>query len=196
MCILRIWLFEYFYNYMAQFETETKVLDVDWDRVIASLRDIGATHISDRAFEVDWYRPVGEKLGEENWYLRTRRWSNGQAEVTWKGKREVFQNSRRHQEIELLIADAEKLGQLFELIGLEHYAHQEKKRSTWTYKEWKFDLDQYPKMPAYLEIEGTSDAHIMKAVALLQLTDHERCFDGERVLIMEKYGLDWLDMRF
>ncbi len=181
---------------MATFETETKILDVNWDEMVEVLKQIGASHVSDREFAVDWYRPKGEKLGEENWYLRTRSWKDGEAEVTWKGKREVFSNSRRHEEINTGITDALQMGKLFEMIGLEHYAHQEKKRSSWTFNEWKFDLDQYPGMPAYLEIEGKGDEHIMDAVALLRLEEHERCFDGERVLIMDKYNLDWLDMRF
>jgi adenylate cyclase, class 2 len=116
--------------------------------------------------------------------------------VTWKGKREIFEGSRRQQEIEFLLYDPDKMAEIFLAIGLEHYAHQEKKRVSWKYKDWRFDLDQYPQMPAYLEIEGISNEHIMEAIDLLSLQGYERCFDGERLLIMKKYGLDWLDMRF
>ncbi len=152
--------------------------------------------MDDKNFEVDWYRPIGEKLGEENWYLRIRKYNNGFSELTWKGKEEIFSSSRRQREIEFPIINPDQLGEVFTLIGFEHYAHQEKKRSSWEYKSWKFDLDQYSGMPAYLEVEGLNDAHIVEAIGLLNLMNNERCFDGERVLIMKKYGLDWLDMRF
>ncbi len=63
-------------------------------------------------------------------------------------------------------------------------------------KDWNFDLDHYPGMPAYLEIEGNSHEHVQEAIKLLKLSDHTSIGDGERILIEKKYGLDWYNMRF
>jgi len=63
-------------------------------------------------------------------------------------------------------------------------------------ENWNFDLDQYPGMPAYLEIEGNSENHINEAIKLLELQDYEALSEGETKLIKEKYGLNWNDMRF
>ena len=81
-------------------------------------------------------------------------------------------------------------------MGLERYAHQEKYRISWLYKRWRFDLDQYPGMPAYLEIEGYSGKHIRQALELLGLSGHKTSSEGERILIQKEYGLNWYDMRF
>ncbi|MEK7062419.1 MAG: hypothetical protein AAB946_00120, partial [Patescibacteria group bacterium] len=58
-------------------------------------------------------------------------------------------------------------GDLFEKIGLEKYARQEKDRTSFVYKDWQFDIDQYPNMPAFLEIEGNSEEHVKEAIKLL-----------------------------
>ena len=43
--------------------------------------------------------------------------------MTWKAKSEILGVARKHKEINLLVEDPEKLGDLFEEIGLEKYAH-------------------------------------------------------------------------
>lgn len=85
---------------------------------------------------------------------------------------------------------------MFEELDLEKYAFQEKDRISWNLQNWRFDLDQYPGMPAYLEIEGQSDQHIREALDLLGLEKKETSSEGERILIQKKYGLDWYSMHF
>ena len=62
--------------------------------------------------------------------------------------------------------------------------------------DWQFDLDQYPNMPAYLEIEGKHEEHIQEILKKLGLEGHEYSLEGERILIEKKYGLNWNEMRF
>ncbi len=76
------------------------------------------------------------------------------------------------------------------------YGHQEKDRISWVYKKWRFDLDQYPSMPAYLEIEGESEGSIQEAIKFLELEDKIATPEGERNVIEKNYKLDWFDMRF
>ncbi|MDE1974943.1 MAG: hypothetical protein KGI49_00290 [Patescibacteria group bacterium] len=79
---------------------------------------------------------------------------------------------------------------------MERYAHQEKIRTSFAFRDWTFDIDQYPGMPAFMEIEGTSEKSVNDAIALLGLNGHRTWAKGERILIQEIYGLDWYDMRF
>jgi adenylate cyclase class 2 len=108
----------------------------------------------------------------------------------------VLGASRTHREINVGVDSAEKIGELFKEINLEHYGHQEKRRVSWSYKNWRFDLDAYPGIPPYLEIEGKDEAHIQEAIALLGLQKNAKYPGGERILISEKYGLNWYEMRF
>ena len=145
---------------------------------------------------VDWFRPIGTKEGEDKWYLRVRTYSDSKSEVTWKGKSDILGASRKHKEINFEIAEPEKMSDLLQEIGLENYAHQEKDRISWILKNWRFDLDQYPGMPVYVEIESESEEEIQEALKLLGMDNHKTSSEGERVLIQKEYGLDWYNMRF
>jgi adenylate cyclase class 2 len=177
-------------------EIETKVLDIDASNIKNALNSLGAKKIQETRLVVDWFRIKGVKEGEDPWFLRIRSNSEGKYEVTWKAKSDIIGKVRKHKEINFNIQEPEKLGDLFEELGLEKYAHQEKDRTSFSYKDWQFDIDQYPKMPAYLEIEGISEEHVKEAIDLLGLGDNPTWAKGERILIQDTYGLDWYDMRF
>jgi adenylate cyclase, class 2 len=180
-------------------EIETKVLEIDKEELIRTFESLGAQKVSDTKLIAEWYQPKGFVREKENtvaWYLRIRGNEDGYTEVTWKGKSDVLGVSRKHKEINLKVEDREKIRDLFKEIGLEPCAYQEKFRTSWHYKDWQFDLDQYPDMPAYLEIEGNSEEHIRQAIKLLKLEEYQTSSEGERVLIQEKYNLNWYDMRF
>lgn len=177
-------------------EIETKVLDINVVDLIDKLTKIGASKILDTKLTVDWYRIKGVKEGEDPWFLRIRSTSEGINEVTWKAKSNVLGVSSKHKEINFTISEPEKMADLFEELNLERYAHQEKKRISFTFKDWRFDIDQYPKTPAYLEIEGTSEESVKEAIGLLGLEKKPTWAKGERILIQETYSLDWYDMRF
>lgn len=104
--------------------------------------------------------------------------------------------TRKHKEINFNILEPEKLSDLFDELELEKYAHQEKDRTSFTYEDWQFDIDQYPNMPAYLEIEGTSEENVKEAIKLLGLENNKTWAKGERILIQDTYGLDWYNMKF
>lgn len=177
-------------------EIETKVLNINQPELEQALVSLGATQTQKTRLIVDWFRPTGIKEGEDPWFLRIRSYSDGKNEVTWKAKSDVLGVARKHKEINFTIPEPEKLSDLFEELGLERYAHQEKDRTSYSLKDWTFDIDQYPKMPAYLEIEGNSEEHVKEAISLLRLTDKPTWAQGERILIQETYKLDWYDMKF
>lgn len=177
-------------------EIETKVLDIDAKGIRKKLESLGAKKTQETRLAVDWYRIKGVKEGEDPWFLRIRSNSEGKHEVTWKAKSDILGTARKHKEINFQIPEPEKLTDLFEELGLERYAHQEKDRVSFVYKDWQFDIDQYPGMPAYLEIEGTSEEHVKEAMLLLEISNNPTWAKGERILIQDTYGLDWYSMTF
>jgi adenylate cyclase class 2 len=177
-------------------EIETKVLDIKEEVIKKKLASLGAEKTQETRLVVDWYRIKGVKNGEDPWFLRIRSYSGEKHEVTWKAKSDILGTARKHKEINFFIQEPKKLSDLFEELGLEKYAHQEKDRISFSFKDWKFDLDQYPKMPAFLEIEGNSEKHIKEAMRLLGLENNRTWVDGERTLIENIYKLDWYNMNF
>jgi len=177
-------------------EIETKILEVDKEKIKRILKSLGAKKIQDTRLIVDWYCPVGTKKDKHPWYLRIRTTSDGKNEVSWKSLPKITGNTRHSDEVNINVNDAKLTKKLFDNIGLENYAHQEKDRVSFILKNWNFDLDQYPDMPAYLEIEGKSHDHVQEAIKLLKLENNKSTGEGERILIEKDYGLNWYNMRF
>lgn len=179
---------------MAQ-EIETKILDINAEEVKRNLLALGAQKIQETRLFVDWFQAKGEGEGSANWFLRIRSNSEGKHEVTWKGDPQTVGIAKVRREINFLVEEPEKVADLFEGIGLEKYGHQEKDRTSFSFKDWHFDIDTYPGMPPYLEIEGKSEEHLKEGVKLLGLENNRTYNKGERTLIQEVFGLDWYDMR-
>ncbi len=177
-------------------EIETKILDVQPRSLTAKLKKLGAKETLKTRLIVDWFGPKGlTHAGDDPWFMRVRTGS-GKTEITWKAHSKVLGASRSHKEINVGVSGHQQACALLEAIGLENYAHQEKDRTSWTLKNWKFDLDRYPQMPAYLEIESGSEKSVQAAIKLLGLQKHRAMPEGERTLIQREYKLDWYDMRF
>jgi len=177
-------------------ETETKVLNVNKNLISRKMKGLGAKEILRTRYIVRWFWPKGSKEGKTPWYLRIRTTSEGTSEITFKGISKKLGTSRTHREINVHVEDPIKVSELFIALGLEQYAYQEKDRISWIYKHWRFELDRYPDMPEYLEIEGKSEKHINEAIQLLQLKNHKTSNEGERILIQEEYNLNWYTMKF
>jgi adenylate cyclase class 2 len=177
-------------------EIETKILEVDVEAIKEKLLSLGALETQNTRLTVDWYCNKDALTENHPWYLRVRKTSDGKSEISWKSLEKFVGNTRQSEEINIDISDFEKGKAILEAVGLVNYAHQEKDRVSYKYKDWNFDLDQYPGMPAYLEIEGHSEEHVGEAIKLLDLENHQAVSQGETKLIREKYGLDWNNMYF
>lgn len=177
-------------------EIETKVLEVDVEDVSRKIENLGAKKIEEILLKVDWFSLPGIAKDKQPWYLRIRSYSTGRVEITWKDEPKLIGNLRKGSEINVIIDDHEKMKTLFESIGLVCYAHQEKKRVSWELGNVQFDLDTYPGMPSFLEIEVEDESDIGEMIKKLDLEKKETWNDGERTLIEGKYELDWCNMRF
>lgn len=177
-------------------EVEVKVLDIDAENIRQKLESLSAEKTAQSRLFVDWFWRKEDTEGNEPWFLRVRSTSDGKSEVTWKAKLEHSTHSRKHKEINIPLPKHESMKDLFLEIGLALYAHQEKDRTSYALQDWRFDIDQYPKMPAFMEIEGKDDNHIKEALEMLGLEKNKTWIDGERKLIKDIYGLNWFDMRF
>lgn len=183
-----------YYDFMQ--EIETKVLEINKEEIIRKLEDLGAEKIQDVLLKVDWFSPADLVKDNHPSYLRLRSYSSGKVEVTWKGKMKISDGARQVEEVNVLVADYETTKLLFEALGYVYYAHQEKKRMSWRLGDVQFDMDTYPGVPTFLEIEASSGEEIKKMIEKLNLENFETWNEGERTLIENKYKLKWSDMHF
>lgn len=177
-------------------ESEIKILEVNPEVILATMEKIGAQKILETRLHVDWFCPKGVKEGEEPWQLLLNSNAEGMAEVVWKGKTEIIGMARRMHEIFFIASDGASVKSLFTEFGLKRYAHQEKDRISWLKDGWRFNLDRFPQIPPYLEIEGRDESHIKEAIRLLGLQDYKHTSDSERVVIQMTYHNNWHDISF
>lgn len=131
-------------------------------------------------------------------------------ELVYKTYKGVKKNAKYFDECEIKIADRpsrgeakqlmprrggasfsgafETLTELFCLLGLQPVVYYEKKRTLYRQGRVSFEIDEHPKIPAFLEIEAPSPREIDEAVRALGLQAHEQTAETISELLARKYA--------
>jgi adenylate cyclase class 2 len=147
-------------------EIEAKFLDINFDETRSKLRSIGATcktpmRLMKRAI-ID-YPNRRLQTSASNAYIRIR--DEGDIiSLTYKTFESLSVDGAR--ELETVVGSFDTTVAIFTAIGLQVVSLQESRRETWEYKDCKVELDEWPWLKPYLEIEGPSE-HAIKRVAEL-----------------------------
>ncbi|WP_194838807.1 class IV adenylate cyclase [Nocardia sp. XZ_19_369] len=72
-------------------------------------------------------------------------------------------------EIETTVGDLSAMAEILTRLGLREVRYQENYREEWQLGDTVFDLDTWPDLPTFLEIEGPDEASVRKASASLEL---------------------------
>lgn len=101
-------------------------------------------------------------------------------------------------ETEMEIPSIESGNAILEQLGFSFRNYQEKKRITYVLDDTEIDIDSWPLIPPYLEIEGESDKQIDSIIRKLELSDKEiiSCNTAD---VYKKYGIDiykYRELRF
>ena len=130
-------------------EIEERVLDIDVEKIIAKLETLGATKVGEwhqKRYVYD-FNPV-----RENEWIRLR--TNGEkVTLTYKNIEDVSLTGTKELEVE--VEDFEKTNELLNILGYMPKAFQENKRIRYLLEGTEVDIDFWPLIPAYLEIEGS-----------------------------------------
>ena len=175
-----------------QTEIECKFLEVDKNALVKKLIELGA---EDRGeFLLDQTIIYDPKFAwkEEHKSIRLRKYGNT-TKLTYKEKRQNTIDGA--QEIEFEIEDYEKARDLFEKIGFIPFRREQKKRHTLIYKGVTIDIDTWPKVPPYVELEGESEEILKKVSAELGFDWKNVIFDHAGT-ILEKYGIPVADLKY
>ena len=171
-------------------EIEVKFLNIDQDKLQMKLAEIGARKIGEyfyrrRVFDYpDW------RLDKAASWLRLR--DEGDR-ITLSFKKRVGADAHDGttddvgmDEIEIEVNDFDKTATLILGVGFieKHYA--ENKRIRWTKDEVEFDIDTYPELEPYLEIEAPTWEQIDKAIEWLGLRPvDKRIFSANQVYALK-----------
>ena len=165
-------------------EIEERVLEIDKDKVIAKLEELGAKKIG------DWHqkRYVYDFIPKrENEWIRLR--TNGK-ETTLTYKNIESKDISGTKELEIVVSDFEETNQLLKIMGYTPRSFQENLRTRYYLDHIELDIDTWPLIPTYLEIEGNSEEDVKRIEKLLELNESKVTTMNCQDIYLEEYGID------
>lgn len=93
------------------------------------------------------------------------------------------------QETEIEVNSFEETNELLEKLGFSHRSYQEKRREKYILNEHEIDIDTWPKLPTYFEIEGKDKNDLENILSILgySFADTISCTTDE---IYKEMGID------
>lgn len=103
-------------------------------------------------------------------------------------------NLQQMLETEIDVPSIKEANSLLEALGFSYKSYQEKKRVTYELDGYEIDIDTWPGIPTYFEIEGKSEDDLKGIIEKLgySMKDCVSCTADE---IYEKYGKSMFDKR-
>lgn len=167
-------------------EIEARFLDIDKQKLIEKLVALGAVDKGDKLLtEVIFYDADGAWHAERR-FVRLRSVDDS-VKLTYKSNKEQTIDSAR--EIEFAVPDADLAEQFLENVGLVAARHQEKRRHTFELEGVTIDIDTWPKIPTYVELEGSSEESIKAVARMLGFDWGDAVFDDARAVIEGRYNI-------
>lgn len=173
-----------------QKEIETRFLEINKDELVKKLISLGAVdEVEEKLEEVIFHAADMSWVGKSK-FVRLRK-TKGKVKLTYKTNPKQAVDSAL--EIEFEVPDMDKCNEFLHQIGLKAMRRLEKYRHTFQLGEVTIDIDTWPKIPIYAEIEGPSVEALKKTCKQLGF-DWEKRFDGDAREVYKHYGYNLDDI--
>ncbi|MEK7497006.1 MAG: class IV adenylate cyclase [Patescibacteria group bacterium] len=174
-------------------EIEVKFLNINPVEIENKLKSIGAQKVGEWLYRRRVFDYPDLRLAAEHSWLRLR--DEGD-KITLAFKRRLgvqtsdgTTSDTGMEEMEIVVSDFEQTGALLEAIGLKEKFYEENRRVRFMKNEVEFDIDTWPKLPPYLEIEGKLWEQVNAASLSLGLKSE----DGKRFSTHQVYKLNGIE---
>ena len=165
-------------------EIEERVLEIDKDEIIKKLESLNAKKVG----EWNQKRNVYDfKPKREDEWIRLR--TNGE-EVTLTYKNVETNNIDGTKELEIVVSDFDDTDKMLNILGYEVRACQENKRIRYMLDDVEIDIDSWPLIPTYLEIEGKSIDDVKRIEELLEIDKEKITTLNCQSIYEEIYNID------
>ena len=144
-------------------EYEIRVLEVDVEKITSKLERFGATKVGDWEQKRYVYDFIPKR---ENQWIRLR--TNGtKTTLTYKNiEKDTIDGTK---ELEIEVDDFEKTNEMLEILGYKNKGYQENKRTRFLLNGVEIDIDSWPMIPTYMEIEGENEEEVNETLNLLEI---------------------------
>ena len=165
-------------------EYEITVLDIDVSEIEKKLESIGAIKQGEYFQKRNLYNFHEEYRGR---FIRLR--TNGEKTTLTIKDKSAKKEIGSVKELEIEVSSFEKTNEILELLGYEYSTYQENKRIIYKLGHIEFDIDTWPMIPTYLEIEGKNKEDVEKMIKILDIDEEKLSLDKVSE-IYKKYGID------
>jgi len=159
-------------------EKEVKFIDIDPVEMENKLKNIGAKKVFDKIYRRRVFDYPDLRLNKNSSWIRVR---DGGDKVTLafkhrlgaKGSDGKF-NDRGMEEVEVIVNDFDKTTKILEKIGLKEKFYEENRRIRYVKDGVEFDIDFWPGIEPYLEVEAETWEEVDKAIEDLGLDPKDK----------------------
>jgi len=149
-------------------EIELKVLEIDVKEIQRKLVQLGAKKVEDCIIRDRIFDFSDRRIEKKGDVLRVRQQGN-KTVLTYKAGTKKKSEFKEADEHETCVDDFDTVCSVLKHLGLEAWIRIEKRRISYIHGKTKIEIDKYPTIPAYLEIEGSKEA-IMNVLKKLGYT--------------------------
>lgn len=165
-------------------EHEAKVLDIDPETVAALILSKGGQQIGEQKLMRRYVYDITP--GDMSKWIRLRDAGNETTLCVKEIKSDAIDGT---DEVETVVGDFAATNDLLALLGFTPKSYQENRRTSFTLDGTRLELDEWPCIPPYLEIEGDARDDVVRVAELLGYADHE--LTGENtVKVYARYGIE------
>lgn len=161
---------------MAQ-EIEAKILKIDRPKLEEKLVAIGAHKERDIFFRSMSFDFPGLSLNKDSAWVRLR---DDGTTVTLAYKKRLGADDKKlggdagMEEVEVVVDNYETTASFLQKIGMIVKFSQEKKRAAWVRGSLHFDIDEWPRLAPFLEVEGPTWEEVDAAILELGFTMEDK----------------------
>lgn len=164
-------------------EFELRVLEINHDELVSKLEQLGA-EFKFSALQQRYVYDFNPK--QENKWIRLRT-DGTKTTLTIKDLQEKSIDGTKELEIE--VNNFNKANEILEMLGYKNKGFQQNKRTRYILDGVELDLDKWPMIPEYLEIEGKNEEDIYNCLEKLGIKK-EKTVTLDVASIYTYYGYD------
>lgn len=173
-------------------EYEAKVLDIDPHELARTIMDKGGTARGE-TLQRRYVYDIGP--ADPSRWVRLR---DTGGETTLAVKEIASDDIDGTRETEIAVSDFDAANTLLGKLGYHAKAYQENRRRSFLLDGAQLEIDSWPRIPPYLEIEASGRAEVIRVAALLGYTE-DRLTGENTTKVYTRYGIDLsaiTDLRF
>lgn len=175
---------------MSHTEYECRILNIDVEKFVKKMISLNAKNKGEKLQKRFVYDFIP---ADKSRWIRLR--TNGD-KTTLTIKELKDKNSiAGTKELEIVVDDFENTNLILEKLGYHHRNYQENKRWSFELNGVSIEIDSWPLIPTYVEVEGSSEDEVLDTLKLLDIDDSLITTLDVESVYREIYGINILEIK-